>query len=275
MIFSKSSLIFLDYNVSSRGIKPPQDRITAISEFSLSKTSTDLRRFMGMLNFFRPMVPNFAAIAYSLTELLRYNLASKSLLWTDDVRQFFDNLKQALINCPTLVFPSQIATDYQLVTDASSIAVGAALHQIIDGNLTPIGFYSKKLSDNQLAYSTYDRELLAAFLAVLHFKELIGGHTVTLFLDHKQLVSSFYSKVVAKSERQQRQLAFISEYVISVHYIRGDNNVVADCLSRATCAITVDAFDMSGIARSQTDDKELDTYKDRLSTELPSNVTLW
>ena len=51
--------------------------------------------------------------------------------------------------------------------------------------------------------------------------------------------------------------------------------MVADCLSRPTCAVTVDAFDLCAIARSQTGDKDLDTYKDRLSSyELPSNLKL-
>ncbi|KAK3878428.1 hypothetical protein Pcinc_017012 [Petrolisthes cinctipes] len=222
------------------------------------------------------MIPDFATIAYPLTELLRHNPSSKSLAWTDVTKDSFDNLKQALTNCPTLAYPSQTATVYQLVTDASSLAVGAALYQIIDGKPTPLGFYSKKLSDTQRTYSTYDRELLAAYLAVLHFKVLIDGHSTTLFLDHKPLVSAFHSKSIAKSDRQQRQLAFISEYVTSVNYICGDNNVVADCLSRSTCAVTVDVFDLCGIAHSQTNDKELNTYKDRLSSyELPSNLTLW
>ena len=62
----------------------------------------------------------------------------------------------------------------------------------------------------------------------------------------------------------------------SVEYIRGDNNVVADCLSRPTCSISVDAFDLSGIARAQEEDTEIDTYKDRLfSYTLPPILTLW
>ncbi len=274
--FFKSSLTFRGYEVSAHGIRPPQNRVTVISEFPLPQISTALRRFMGMINFFRPMIPNFADVAYSLTELLRHNPSSKSLSWTDVARDSFNNLKQALVTCPTLAYPSQKATDYQLVTDSSSFAVGAALYQIIDDTPTPLGFYSKKLSDTQKTYSTYDRELLASYLAVIHFKTLIDGHSVTLFLDHKPLVSAFHSKSVAKSDRQQRQLSLISEYVSSVVYIRGDNNVVADCLSRPSCAISVDSFDLCGIARSQEGDTEVGLYKERLSNyTLPSNLALW
>ena len=105
---------------------------------------------------------------------------------------------------------------------------------------------------------------MAAYLAALNSKILIDGHSVTLYLDHKPLVSAFHSRSIAKADRQERQLSFISEYVSSVEYIHGDNYVVADCLSRPTCSISVDAFDLSGIARAQEEDIEIDTYKDTL-----------
>ena len=115
-----------------------------------------------------------------------------------------------------------------------------------------------------------------AYYAVLHFKTLIDGHSVTLFLDHKPLGSVFHSRSITKADRQQRQLCFISEYVSSVEYIRGDNNVVTDCLSRPTCSISVDAFDLSGISHAQEEDTEIDTFKIRLfSYTLPSSLTLW
>ena len=61
-----------------------------------------------------------------------------------------------------------------------------------------------------------------------------------------------------------------------MHYIRGQNNVVADCLSRPICGINVDAFDLSGIASKQVDDPELSEYRDRLTMyTLPSNLPLF
>lgn len=274
--FLKSSLTFLGYEVSSEGVKPPLDKVKAITEFPLPRSSTDLRRFMGMMNFFRQMIKDFATIAFPLTELLRHNSSCKSLKWSDAAKESFSNLKQALSTCPTLAYPSPISTHYQLVTDSSSVAVGGALYQMVDSQPAPLGFFSKKLSDTQKKYSTYDRELLAAYLAVIHFKSIIDGHSVTLFLDHKPIVSSFYSTSIAKSDRQQRQLSYISEYVSHVEFIRGSNNVVADCLSRPSCAISVDAFDLHGIARAQETDTELQTYKDRLTQfHMSPDLILW
>ena len=127
----------------------------------------------------------------------------------------------------------------------------------------------------QQTLSTYDRELLAAFLAVLKFKTLIDGHSVTLFTDHKSFVSALYSKSTPQSDRQQRQLSLISEYVAEVQYVAGRDNVVANCLSRTIASISTDTFDLSGIAHAQNSDPELDTYRDQLTSfTLPNSSTL-
>ncbi|KAF2352022.1 hypothetical protein FHG87_017221 [Trinorchestia longiramus] len=140
----------------------------------------------------------------------------------------------------------------------------------------PVAFFSKKLSDLQKTYSTYDRELLAAYLSVLHFKSIIDGHSVTLFTDHKPMVSAFYSRTIAKYDRQQRHLSFLSEYITAVEYIKGHNNIVANCLSRPVCATTVDVFDLHKLASAQADDDEMLSYQDRLTPyEIAPNLTSW
>ena len=263
--FFKDDLIFLGYHITTDGVKPPAHKVDIIVNYPLPQSSTELRSFMGMINFFRPMIPSFATIAYGVSEMLRANPNSKQLEWNDSAITSFKNLKQALADSPTLSFPSTECNEYQLVSDSSGFAVGSALYQMIDGKPHPVGFYSKKLTDVQRTYSTYDRELLSAYLSILHFKSIIDGHPVTLFTDHKPIVSAFYSKNISKSDRQQRQLSYISEYVSSLQYICGNNNVVADCLSRPINAVTVDAFDLSGIAKSQVDDPEFLVYQPKLS----------
>ena len=103
-----------------------------------------------------------------------------------------------LAKVSALTHPDPVATQYHLVTDSSNYAVGSVLHQIINGDPVPIGFYSKKLSENQRKYSTSDRELLAAYQAVLNFKPQIEGRNVTLFSDHKPLSLAFPKKTPMK-----------------------------------------------------------------------------
>ena len=77
---------------------------------------------------------------------------------------------------------------------ASSVAIGAALHQKVGDEYKPIAFDSKKLTPQQKVYSTYDRKLFPAFQALVHFRSLVEGQKLTLVSDHKPLVTAFYSR---------------------------------------------------------------------------------
>ena len=109
---------------------------------------------------------------------------------TDEARTAVAELKKALVNAVTLAHRSR-TSKISINTDASGTAVGGALHQLIDGKYRPVGFYSKRLSSTQAVYSTFDRELLAAYQAELHFKPVIEAQRTTLFTDHKALMSAF------------------------------------------------------------------------------------
>ena len=146
---------------------------------------------------------------------------------------------------------------------------------MIDNQPMPIGFFSKKLTLTQRKYSTFDRELLAAYLAVLHFKHLIEGRNVILLTDHKPLCSAFKSQSSLKSDRQQRHLSFISEYVSDILFIKGSQNVIADCLSRPANVITIDVCDLQEIAKQQVTDEEVKSYADHLKQyEIDNNEKL-
>jgi transposase InsO family protein len=66
------------------------------------------------------------------------------------------------------------------------------LQQLSGGSWQPLAFYSKKLSGAGTRYSTFDRELLAAFSAVRHFRFLLEGRQFHLLTDHKLLVTSLF-----------------------------------------------------------------------------------
>ena len=273
--FMTDSLVFLGHQVSGSGIRPPRARVTQILDLPRPSDSAALRRYLGLIGFYRRMIPRFADVVFHLTELIRLCPKSKELMWNEQQSQAFSDSKAALADACTLPHPLPQCSEYELVTDASQVAVGAVLHQIVDGESVPVGFFSQKLSQPQLRYAAYDRELLAAYLATLHFRDAIEGRRVTLLTDHKPLVSAFRSPHVAKSDRQQRHWSVITEYVADVQYIRGRDNVVADCLSRPVCAVSIDSCDIHSIAQHQQQDEESSQLRDRLqSVSLTDDVTV-
>ena len=274
--FFKTNLNYLGFNIAPKGITPTAEKIEEIKNFPEPNESTSLRRFLGMINFYRKLIPNFANIILDLTEFSKMNPKSKNFTFGDKERSAFVNIKDKLASITALSHPSSKATNYHLVTDSSSYAVGAALHQIIDDNPIPIGFFSKKLTESQRKLSTFERELLAAYLAVLHFKPQIEGRIVTLFTDHKPLSSAFKKTSPMKSDKQQRYLSLITEYVADIVYICGNDNIVADCLSRPANAVTCDIFDLPALVELQQNDEEMKTYLQNLkSYKFGAESNLW
>lgn len=117
-------------------------------------------------------------------------------------------------------------------TDASLTAMSAVLEQYHEGTWEPLGFFSKKFSLAQRNYSTYDRELQAIYSSFKYFRALVEGRRVLIKTDHKPLTYAFLQKSSKVSPRQLRQLDFIGQLSTEIIYIKGDNNTVADALSR-------------------------------------------
>ena len=98
------------------------------------------------------------------------------------------------------------------MTDASDTAVGAVLQQQINGEWKPIAFFSKRLKPAETRYSTFDRELLAIYLAIKHFQHFFEGRQFQILTDHKPLTFAFNTQSSKLTPRQIRHLDFISQF---------------------------------------------------------------
>ncbi|GBM12232.1 Retrovirus-related Pol polyprotein from transposon 17.6, partial [Araneus ventricosus] len=171
----------------------------------------------------------------------------------DEAEKQFEKCKNDLAKATLLSFPNS-ELPLSLFTDALDTAIGAVLQQDENSAWQPIAFYSKKLNDTQQNYSTYDRELLGIYLSVKHFKHYLEGRTFTIYTDHKPLTFAFHQKLDKAAPIQARQLNYISQFSTDIKYIKGENNIVADTLSRVT---EVSSIDYDQIADAQIQDEEL------------------
>ena len=69
--FAQSEVCYLGHTISRKGISPPQDRVEAIKDFARPHNIKSLRRFLGMVGWFRKFIPNFGIVAEPLYYLLR------------------------------------------------------------------------------------------------------------------------------------------------------------------------------------------------------------
>lgn len=140
---------------------------------------------------------------------------------------------------------------------------------MVDGNWIPIGFFSTKLKPSQSRYSTYDRELLAIYLAIKFFKHLVDGRRFIIKTDHKPLIFAFKQKNDKASPRQLRHLDYISQFSTEILHVAGSENIVADALSRLNQIGMPTILDSKAIAKAQEKDDELqDILKGNSSLKL-------
>ncbi|WP_353213430.1 reverse transcriptase domain-containing protein, partial [Rhodovarius sp.] len=232
--FGQPTVEFLGHQVSGQGFRPLATNISALSSFPRPTTVRDLQGFLGLVNFYRPFFPAAAKILRPLTEALKGGPACSSpVSWSPEMESAFLTAKATLSSSASLRFPAENC-DLVLAVDASATHVGAALQQQrpCSPAWEPLGFFSRKLDTAQQKYSAFDRELLAAYEAIRHFRHLLEGRCFTIWTDHKPLVSALHRISEPWTARQQRHLSYLAEFTPTLVHIPGSSNVVADTLSR-------------------------------------------
>ena len=162
--FIVPSIRFLGHIISHGQVEKSKHLVEAIATAELPKTMRQLRGFMGLANYYRKFIKNFAKIALPLNKLL--NNVDKAVLLTDDAIKAFETLKQELTNMDNILSLPNFDLTFILETDASDYCIGAALMQKIEGKECPIAFYSRSMTVAEKNYDTSKKELLAIVKAV-------------------------------------------------------------------------------------------------------------
>ena len=191
------------------------ENVKAILDMKRPTTVRQVRRFLGMVGFYRKFIADFASLAVPLTELTK---DSVKFIWNADCNRSFELLKTALINCPVLAAPN-LQLPFELHTDASGLAVGSVLMQKYGNDLRPIAYFSRKLKGAELRYSATDKEALSIVLSVRKFHHFLWGSRFTIVTDHRPLLSVFTRKT--KCPRMSRWSYEMREYSFNIIYKAG------------------------------------------------------
>ncbi|GJP52126.1 hypothetical protein CLOM_g11223 [Closterium sp. NIES-68] len=184
--------------------------------------------FLGFVNYVRRFIPNMAGLSAPLTDRLK----DRDCFWWGEKQQAaFDQLKIALTSSPVLRI-SDPNRPYEVVTDASDIAIGAVLLQDFGDGLQPVAYESRKLQGAEKNYTVHDKEMLAIVHAFKTWRCYLTGADVTVRTDHKSL--QYLRAQPNLNPRQIRWLDFLeSNFHYTITYKRGANNI-ADALTRPT-----------------------------------------
>ncbi|KAL4273089.1 hypothetical protein GQ457_13G021400 [Hibiscus cannabinus] len=251
--FGAKEVDYLGYVISNGTIAMDEAKIKGILDWPAPTNVKELRGFLGLSGYYRRFVKGYGCIARALTNLLKKG----NWQWGAEEQLAFDSLKMAVSSAPVLALPDYTQT-FVVETDASDQGVGAVLVQ----KGRPIAFFSKGLGMRYMGLSVYEKEMMAALMAVKKWSTYLIGRHFIIKTDHQSL--KFLAENQAITPFQQKWVVKMMGYDYEVQYRKGIHNTVADVLSRkpgmvscATMGVTSVSTDVFGrvAATWQNDDK--------------------
>ena len=245
-LFMQSSVTYCGYVITGDGIQPMAAKVEAIKNAPEPKDVSQLRAFLGLLNYYHHFLPDVATVLEPLHQLLR---KGSKWAWLEQQQTAFEEAKELLQSTDLLVHfdPEK---ELVLATDASDYGVGAVLsHKMKNGTERPIGYVSRSLQEAERKYSTLEKEALAIIFGVKKFHQFLYGHRFIIKTDHKPLEGLLNEKKGIPSQaapRIQRWALTLSSYEYEISYKAGQTNGNADGLSRLPLPVMPDSVPLPG-----------------------------
>ena len=232
--FRLSKLVFFGHELTNKGVNPSEEKVAAIKDAKPPQNVSEVRSFMGLVQYSAKFIPDLATVAKPIQELTRKSTTFK---WGTAQQEAFDELKQRLCSAETLAY-FDVKRQTRIVADASPCGLGAILVQKHDDLWRVVSYASRSLTDVERKYSQTEREALALVWACERFNMYIFGLQFELETDHKPL-EHIYSRRSKPSARLERWVLRLQAYDFKVVYRPGKSNI-ADCLSRLNQSVQRD-----------------------------------
>lgn len=230
--FMQPSVEYLGHRISAAGLHPTEEKVRAIVDAPVPKDVTQLKSFLGLVNYYGKFLPQLSSTLAPL-----YALLQKKARWTWGAVQdkAFQEAKGQLTS-PCLLVHFDPRKELVLSCDASPYGVGAVLsHREEDGSDRPVAYASRSLSPAERKYAQLEKEGLAIVFGVKKFHQYLLGRKFTILSDHKPLRHLFSeSRPIPPmaSARIQRWALTLSAYDYGIEYRPGDKHSNANVLSR-------------------------------------------
>ncbi|KAI9999614.1 hypothetical protein NQD34_018344 [Periophthalmus magnuspinnatus] len=225
---AKPEVQYLGYVIGAGGIHPQVSKVEAISATPLPNTKRRLRSFLGLVGWYRRLIPDFATRSAPLSDMTCKN-SPVQVKWTPETVRAFNDLKDCLCQQPVLQCPD-FELPFTVQTDASGVGLGAVLLQGEEGNQLPVQYISRKLFPREKKYSTIEKEALAIKWALDTLRYYLIGKDFVLETDHRAL--QWIHNMKDTNARITRWYLSLQPFCFKVQYKPGHKNVVADFLSR-------------------------------------------
>lgn len=235
--FCRSSLSYLGYEVDKNGLHTSEQKVSAVQNFPIPKNTTEIKRLLGLVGWYRRFIKDFATIASPITDLLKGRKKGQAITWSEQADKAFIEIKKRLTNAPVLACPD-FSKPFFIQTDSSDTGLGAVLFQEIEGFEHPIAYASKTLNKCQRKYSVSEKEMLGLIFGIEQFRGYVEGTKFTVITDHSALI--WLHSLSNPTGKLARWALKLSQFDFKVIHRKGSLNVVADALSRAVPSLEND-----------------------------------
>ncbi|XP_076383359.1 uncharacterized protein LOC143260735 [Megalopta genalis] len=260
---------YLGYEIEDGFVYPSPAKIKTVQYFPTPSSRKQIQSFLGLTGYFRKFIRDYAKIARPLSDLRKDNV---KFSFSIEQLKSFEMLKAALANKPTLRIYNPAAIT-ELHTDASKDGYGAILLQkdVDEKHFHPVYFMSRKTSDAERNYHSYELEILAVIKAVQKFRVYLLGIKFKLFTDCDTLRKTLHK--FNPSPKIARWALILEEFDYEVEHRPGSQLPHEDALSRYPVLIVEDTV-LALVRKKQDENERIRVIKQVLRTEPYENYII-
>jgi hypothetical protein len=222
--------------ISYQGVEPEPGLVEKIKKWPCPQSPVEIQSFLGATNYYRRFLgPGYSTIVAPVQECV----TKVPFRLTIEGYAAFEQVLDLMSSGDMLQPHPDFSRPFIISTDASNFGIGAALEQEDDeGRLRTINVCSRTLGPSERRYSTISREALAIRYAFEKFDPIVYGYQVRVFTDQKPLTKWGQLRVFPNDQMQRWWLAYLQQYDMEIFYRPGDENGLADGLSRINAKAT-------------------------------------
>ena len=222
---------YLGHLISEEGTSIPPKYTEIVRGWPYPTTLTELRAFLGKVQYYRKFILGFSKIALPLSELVKQD-AKEPIPKTPETLHAFNTLKDCLSSAPILAYPD-FASEHPFIvdTDWSKDAIGAVLSQVQDRQERVIAYGARKLNSAERNYSSNKGEMLAVIHFLKQWRYYLLHRPFVLRTDHQAL--RWLKTMQEPKGMMIRWLDLLANYQFEIQFRPGKKHGNADALSRA------------------------------------------
>uniref|UniRef100_A0A8P4K5A8 ribonuclease H n=1 Tax=Dicentrarchus labrax TaxID=13489 RepID=A0A8P4K5A8_DICLA len=228
----KTKVNYVGLLVGPYGVEPQVERVQGITNIKAPTNLSELRSFLGVCNYSRQFIENYADLAKPLTELLKKDTP---FIWSEPQEQAMQALKEKLCMAPCLAYPD-CTKQFHLEVGFSTGCMSAGLYQLHDHDKRVVAYASKTLLAPEIKYTDCEKALLATVWAVKHFSNYLGGQKVIVETHHQPVTflnSQRIREGVVTNARVAAWLMALQSFDMEVRYAQNNKTPLGTGL--ATC----------------------------------------